>query len=246
MRKGIVWHHSRPLLLAGIISIVGAGTALAQTSSSPTYQVSETDFGATSLQQNCSAQYCAKASIGNMSGEDSVDEGSTATFSSVEGSEPHLDVIVDPGESNLGVLTTETTATKTMIVRISNYLGDGYSLLIEGEPPKFAGHTLATSATPVASVLGSEQFGINAVANTTPNVGAGPEQVPSGQETFGVVDDDYLTSNLFKFASGDVIARSQAESGRTDYTISMIINVSNSTPAGHYSGDFAAVVIPAY
>jgi hypothetical protein len=68
--------------------------------------------------------------------------------------------------------------------------------------------------------------------------------VPADTVTFGVVDEDYNTPNSFKFTSGDVVARSQAETGRTDYTISMIVNISNSTPAGHYSGDFSAVVIP--
>lgn len=232
--------------MAGLMTLAGAGTAFAQTSTSPTYKVSETEFGATSMHQNCSDQYCAKASIGDMSGGSSASETGTATFDTPDSNEPRLEVIVEPGASNLGVLTTEATATKTTIVRISNYLGDGYTLLIEGAPPKFGSHTLSTSGTPTSSVAGTEQFGINVVANTTPSVGAAPQQVPSGQGTFGEVDDDYDTPNLFKFTDGDVIARSQAASGRTDYTISMIVNVSNATPAGHYSGDFSAIVLPAY
>lgn len=245
MRKGRLWQYSRLLLFVGLISASATGTALAQTSSSPTYKVTESEFGATSLQQNCSGQYCAKASIGDMTGASNATSG-TATFEPVQGSEPRLEVIVEPGASHLGTLTAETTATKTTTVRISNYLGGGYALLIEGSPPKFGNHTLSAPASPTASTPGTEQFAINAAANTVPSVGAGPQQVPSGPVTFGVVEDDYQAPNLFAFTSGDVVARSDAESGRTDYTISMIINVANSTPAGHYSSDFSAVVVPVY
>lgn len=245
MRIGKWWHYSRPLLLAGLIVIASASTAVAQTAKSPTYQVSETQFGSTSAHQNCSAQYCAKASIGDISGGEKM-KTNTASFEPVESSEPRLEVIVEPGVSNLGVLTTETTATKTMIVRISNYLGGGYTLQIDGSPPKFNNHTLSTPTTPTASTPGIEQFAINVAANTNPSVGAAPQQVPADQEVFGVVDDDYDTPNLFKYSSEEIIARSDSESGRTDYTISMIVNVSNSTPAGHFTGDFSAVVTPAF
>jgi len=129
------------------------------------------------------------------------------------------------------VLTTEKTATKTMIVRVRNYLSDGYTLQIVGSPPKVGGHTLATPTTPTGVHPGTEQFAINAVANTSPNVGADPLQVPSNQTSFGVVTDNYRTPNVFKYASGDVIARSSSASGQTDYTVSMVVNISNATPS---------------
>lgn len=170
--------------------------------------------------------------------------GGQANFAPMEGSEPRIEVIVEPGNSNLGNLTAEQTATKTTIVRVSNYLTGGYMLQIVGSPPKFGNHTLSTPGSPATSQAGVEQFGINVVANSSPSVGTNPVQVPGDSIAFGTATADYATPNRFKFTSGDVVARSQAESGRTDYTISMIINVSNTTPAGHYSGDFAAVLIP--
>lgn len=230
-----------------MLIISGAAPVMAETSNSSSYQVSEMQFGSGSTLESCSEQYCARTSIGDMtSGGGSSSAGGTATFGPIADTEPLLEVIVDPGESNLGDLTTERTATKTMTVRIRNYLSDGYMLQIVGTPPKYGNHTLNTPSTPTASSPGTEQFAINAAANTSPNVGAGPVQVPSNQLSFGVVDDDYQTPNLFKYVSGDVVARSLSESGRTDYTISMIVNISNSTPAGHYTGDFSAVVIPVF
>ena len=234
------------MLLAASIVIGGAGTAFAVTSSSNSYRLDESQFNAGTSQENCSDQFCARTSIGNLAVGDSEGSTSTATFGSVTPDEPMLEVIVDPGESNLGVLTTSATASKTMIVRIRNYLSDGYTLQITGNPPKYAGHTLATPSSPTAAAPGTEQFALNAADNSTPDIGAIPQQVPSGGFSFGQVENDYDNSNLFKYTSGDVVARSLSSSGRTDYTISMIVNISNSTPAGHYTGDFSAVVIPIY
>jgi hypothetical protein len=219
---------------------------VAAISSSSSYQVTETEFGAGSSAQTCSGQYCSQTSIGDMSASSSTTAAYSAKFGTITSSEPLLEVIVEPGTSDLGVLTAEHTATKTMVVRIRNYLSGGYTLQIAGDAPKVGTHTLNVPTTPTASAPGTEQFAINAVANTTPSVGAGPVQVPSDQTSFGVVADDYHTPNLFKYASGGVVARSNSESGRTDYTISMIVNISNKTPAGHYSGDYAAIVIPVY
>lgn len=219
---------------------------VAAISSSNSYQVTETEFGAGSSAQTCSSQYCSQTSIGDLSTGSSTTATYTAKFGAITNSEPLLEVIVEPGVSDLGILTAEHTATKTTVVRVRNYLSGGYTLQIVGDAPKVGGHTLTTPTTPAASAPGTEQFAINAVANTTPSVGAGPVQVPSDQTSFGVVADDYHTPNLFKYTSGSVVARSTSESGRTDYTISMIVNISNKTPAGHYSGDYSAIVIPVY
>lgn len=247
MRKQRLGRYLQTILLAVVlVSAGGAGTAFAVTSTSNNYQVTETEFGSSSTAQTCSGQYCAQTSIGDMSAGSSTSSGHAATFGTITGSDPLLEVIINQGESNLGVLTTEHTATKTTTVQVRSYLSSGYVLQIVGPPPKFGNHTLATPSTPTASTPGTEQFAINASANTTPNVGAAPVQVPSGQTSFGVVSNDYHTPNLFKYASGDVVARSNTASGRTDYTISTIINISNATPAGHYSGDFAAIVVPVY
>lgn len=246
MQKRRLWRCVKISLLVALVFGGGTQVALATTSSSNHYQVTETEFGASSTSESCSDAYCARASIGDMAAGSSKSAKSTATFGSVTSDEPLLEVIVDPGTSDLGTLTTEHTATKTMTVRVRNYLSDGYTLQITGNPPKYGGHTLDTPTTPTASKPGTEQFGINAVVNTTPAVGLNPVQVPSSETSFGIINDDYGTPNLFKYSDNDVVAHSDSESGRTDYTVSMIVNVSNSTPAGHYTGDFSAVVIPVY
>ncbi len=239
------WWISVEVLAVALVCFA-AGTAYANTSSSTNFQVTEMEFGAGSSQQNCSGQYCATATIGEVSANDSASAHMAASFGAVTPDDPLLEMIVEPGVSNLGVLGAEKTATKTSIVRIRSYLSNGYTLQIVGDPPKYQGHTLATPATPTASAMGTEQFALNVVANTVPAVGVAPEQVPSAAISFGEPHASYATPNLFKYTSGDVIALSNSASGQTNYTISMIVNVSNTTPAGHYTSDFSAVVVPTY
>lgn len=230
-------------LLTLSIGVIGSVPTWAQTATSPNYQVTETQFGTT--ERSCSGQYCAQTSIGEPSDGD-VFASSTATFEDATNNEPYLDMIVEPGISNLGTLTTESTATKTTGIKVRSYLSGGYTLQIIGQPPKFKDHFLNTPTEAVNSVPGTEQFGINVVANTSPNVGANPAQVPADQQIFGVADDKYKTPNKFMYQSEDVVARGVTDTGRTDYTISMIVNISSSTPAGKYTGDFSAVVMPAF
>lgn len=246
MQKRRFWRYSVPVLLAVLISLAASATAMAVTSSSSHYKVTETQFTSGTTVQSCSGSYCAKVSVGDAAVGEAAAPNNTATFGSITNSDPLLEVIVAAGVSNLGTLTTQTTATKTTTVKIRNYLSGGYVMQIVGDPPKYNGHALSASDTPVQSVPGTEQFGINVVANTNPIVGANPVQVPSDKLSFGVADDNYKSPNLFMFRTGDDVAHSTKSSGETDYTISMIVNISSGTPAGHYSGDFSAVVIPVY
>jgi hypothetical protein len=234
------------ILLAVIVCFGGAKTVMAETSSSTNYKVTETDFSSGSVLNSCSGTYCATSSVGDTAIGTAASSNQTAQFGPISNSEPLLEVIVIAGASNLGVLSTSATSTKTTTIKVRNYLSSGYIMQVTGDPPKYDGHTLASLSTPTASSPGTEQFGINLAANTSPTVGANPQQVPDSTTSFGVVADNYKTPNLFMFASGDVIATSPKQSGETDYTISMIVNVSSGTPAGHYSGDFSAVVIPTY
>ena len=233
------------------LTIVLAGCcgqfAFADKSSSSHYQIVQSEFGSGSADQNCSAAYCARTSVDAGAGGSAVGDTKAAQFGNITtNSEPLLEVIVDSGASDLGTFTADHVSSKTMTISIRNYLSNGYVLQLMGDPPKYSGHILHAPSTPATSAPGTEQFGINAVKNTSPNIGADPVQVPSSQFSFGTIADDYKTPNKFMYTNGDVIAKSKSASGETDYTISMMINISNSTPAGKYSGDFSAVVIPIY
>lgn len=241
-KKGVWWYGGLSVLSLALL-FAGTTTVLATTSTSPNYQVTESQFGSGTGIESCSGQYCAQVTIGDPGGANTA---RSASFGALSESEPVLEVIIEPGESNLGVLSPKQTATKTTTVKIRNHLSGGYILQIYGDSPKFEGHTLRTPSTDEVSQAGTEQFGMNVVGNTLPLVGANPLQVPGDQGIFGEAASGYNLTNRFKYVSGDTVARSLTESGRTDYTISMIVNISTSTPPGNYSGDFSAIVVPVY
>lgn len=245
MRNNGVWYRTRTLSLVAAFFVVtfSSATALATASTSPNYQVVETEFNSGTLDA-CSGQYCARASIGDL-----VTSGSTtgsASFGNDVGKDPLLEVIVEPGVSSVGTLSSTETTAKTASIKIRNYLTGGYTVQLAGDPPKFGSHVLDGLTTPTAATPGTEQFGVNLAANTAPAAGANPVQIPAEQGVVGIAEADYATPNLFKYVSQDIIASSSADWGQTHYTLTMIVNVSNLTPAGHYSGDFAVIVMAAF
>jgi len=234
------------MALAFMLSLGFVGTAAATQSSSTHYQVNETQFGSGSSLHDCSTSYCAKTSVGDTT----VGKASSTSYSAQLGSnttdEPLLEVTATGGSQDMGTLDATHTGTATTIVKVRNYLSNGYVMQVTGAPPNQGTHTL-TAIWPTASTShqGAEQFGINLVANTTPSIGANPTEVLAGLGT-GEVTDNYSTSDLFANQEGDVVAQSTSSSSEMTYTISMIINVSNVTPGGRYTGAFSAVVVPLY
>lgn len=241
------WWQWVPVLLIGAVGLLPTGIVAAQSgnSSSSHYQVTQTAFGSSSTEQTCSTQYCAQAGVSATGGTSSSPKY-TATFGPITQSQPSLQVIVNSGASDLGTFSTTSTAATATTVKVLSYLSNGYIMQVMGTSPSYNGHSLTAPSTPTASTPGTEQFGINAVANTTPTVGANLVQVPSSQTSFGVVNTNYNTPNKFMYVNGDTLAHSSSASGETDYTISMIVNIASTTPAGHYSGDFSVVVTPVY
>lgn len=233
--------------LIAVLWLGSVGTAAATTqSSSPHYMVTETQFGAGADLHDCSANYCAKTSVGDTT----VGSGSSANYSARFGFNtsdvPLLEVMAIGGTQDMGVLDTGTTGTAVSTIKVRNYLSSGYVLQIAGASPDQGVHHLATPTTPTASQPGTEQFGINLWANNTPHIGATPVQVPSGTFSFGTVASNYAQADKFMYQDGDVVAQSPSSSGETDYTLSMIINISNVTAGGRYTGSFSAVAVPTF
>lgn len=243
--------YSLVMVLAAVISFGVVGTAAATTTSSSShYSVTETQIGPGSNLHECSTTYCAKTSAGDTT----VGRGSSANYSAQFGSnttdEPVLEEIVTGGTQDMGILDSTKTGTAVYGVSVRNYLSDGYVLQIAGSVPSQGSHTLNVPMgggnSPFTSQPGAEQFGINLVDNTAPNIGAAPVQVPSGTFSFGTVASGYDTPDLFKYVENDIVANSSRSTGETDYTVSMIINVSNATPGGRYNGSFSAVAVPKF
>ena len=119
----------------------------------------------------------------------------------------------------------------------------------EANPPKNTGgaYTLAPLTGGGTSSPGTEQFGINLVANTSPaTFGANPVQVPDNTFSFGVVATGYDTPNNYRYNKGDIIAKSLKSTSVTIYTISYLYNISSTTPAGEYQFNHDLVATATY
>ena len=126
-------------------------------------------------------------------------------------------------------LSDTTTATGLATFDVELGCSDlGYVVTIDGGAPSSGSHTLANLATPTASLIDTEQYGLNLVANTVPSIGVGP----SGG--IGQAASGYDTTDQFKYVSGDVIAEAITYSAQTTFTVSFIANVTSTTPAGDY------------
>jgi hypothetical protein len=96
--------------------------------------------------------------------------------------------------------------------------------------------------SPTVSSAGSEQFGMNLVANNScpqsgmpGSLGSDPVQVPSSSFSFGAAAANYNTACNFTYNNGDTVAQSTQSSGETDFTISYLFNISSITPGGTYT-----------
>lgn len=218
-----------------VLALLGVQHALAQ-SSSTNYQVNEYFFGTGGELDPSSPNYKAKqttgeTAIGNQSSTSYQAQGGFNTTDT-----PYLEFVVNSGSIDLGNLSTSSTATTTATFYVRAYLSSGYQVTAESAPPKNGGYTINALSSPTASATGSEQFGINLVANTSPtSFGANPSQNPDSSFSFGAAATGYDTANQYKYVQGDAVALSTKSSGRTDYTISYIFNISSTTPGGQYS-----------
>ena len=225
------------LLVCGAASSpVAAACDASQQSCSTNYGVTETFFGNGGELNACSTNYCSKQSLGETTVGNTKGTNYQAQAGFNSNREEYLQFVVNAATIDFGVLNTATTATGTATFSVKAYLANGYQVITAADPPTNNAYTVQTPSTPTASTAGTEQFGINLVANTSPAIAgsANPVQIPTTNFSYGQAASGYDTPNLFKYAKGDVIATSDKSTGETDYTISYIMNISGATRGGHY------------
>jgi hypothetical protein len=254
---GMILHNTNMRRRLGLLAITVATLvvsfsplAYAQQSSSAHYQVNEVYFGTGGELNACSSSYCSKQSAGEMGVGNTASTNYQAQGGFNTDRTPYIQFIVTGGTTDLGVLTTASAKTATGTFSVKTYLAGGYVVQTASDPPtsSLPTHpTIAGLTTPTASSPGTEQFGINLVANTSPTTyGSNPIQVPSSSFSYGQVSSGYNTANLFKYVKGDTVAFSTRSSGETDYTISYLFNISNVTDAGAYEFDHVLVATSTY
>ncbi|MGH7240787.1 MAG: hypothetical protein ACREGB_00645 [Candidatus Saccharimonadales bacterium] len=240
------------VLLLGILVVFAAsGTVSAVQSSSAHYGVDETFFGSGGELNACSTSYCSKQTAG----ETAVGNSSSASYQIQAGNntdrDNSLEMIVPVANINVGQLTTTSTKVAHALFSVKSYLASGYVVQTHSPGPQNGSHVLQLLSSPTASSTGTEQFGINLVANSCPSnttpsgfdghggcsgvLGANPAQVPDNSFSFGHAETGYDTADVYQYHDSGIIARSDSSSGETDYTISYLFNISGVTPGGTYT-----------
>lgn len=131
----------------------------------------------------------------------------------------------------LGTLSTSAVVSGSHTVTVATNAASGMVLTYAGTTLTAGANTITAMSSAAASSIGTEQFGINAKDNATPNVGL----ECSGTAPIAVAATGYATVDNFKFVTGETIISSAAGINSTTCTISYIANISGATEAGSYT-----------
>ncbi len=243
MKKGLVEKIGICFLTISIIAIT-FNTASAETQVSNTYKFENPAIGFDGSYNSASTNFQSLQAVGG----DAVGNSSSTSFQVQAGArttpDPTLSFAVLTYNSAFGSFSPTVTATTTSTFSVINYTSYGYAIQIIGTPPTNGSHSITAMSTTGTSTIGTEQFGINLVVNTSPSAfGANPN---NGSFGFGTANANYNTTNNYRYVSGETIASAPKSSGETIYTISYIVNVSSITPGGQYASNQSIICTGTY
>lgn len=133
--------------------------------------------------------------------------------------------------TDMGELNADSTLTAKSQMAVGTNASGGFAITAVGIPFSAGTNVIDSPSQPTESQPGTNQFGINLVENTAPNVGSNPE----GEFANAVASLDYSQQNKYKYVSGDVVAYSPNVSLMKKFTVSYILNSSPTLHAGVYS-----------
>lgn len=238
-------------VLVGALSVlffIAQPVAATDVPTSTNYRFDETSVGVSSMLESNSANFRATSGAGDTG----IGNSGSANFQTESGSkttpDPNLTFTMNSTSANFGTFNPSAASTSTTTFSVINYTSFGYVVQIAGDPPTYANNTIDPMSATAVSQPGIEQFGINLVANTSPvSFGANPNNGTAPNNFgFGAATPNYSTPNQFRYVQGEAIAQAPKSSGRTDYTISYLVNVESLTAAGTYGTDQTLIVTGTY
>lgn len=231
-------------MVAGLSGLLCSAPVMAY--SSANYRIEEGFVGGAGGAGTSSDNYLLQEGIGTSTAGESAGGQFRQQAGAATTADPTLSFIVNTPSIDFGLLSPSATKTGVSSFSVLNYTSYGYVVQTVGYPLMHGSHALAGIATPSLSQPGVEQFGINLKDNSSPDIGAEAVQVPDSSFSTGVAANGYDTPDMFAYTPGDVIASASQSSGRTDYTVSYIANMSITTPGGVYTGAHTLVVTGTY
>lgn len=146
------------------------------------------------------------------------------------------------------------TATATSQMAASTNAGGGYAISVNGPTLTSGANTITGMGSVSAIARGVSQFGLNLKENTTATstvaVGAEVAVASNGTNYRGQATTGYNTVDQFKFTTGDIVADSaNGGAGGSDaqiFTVSYVVNVPGSQPAGTYTTTLTYICTPTF
>lgn len=133
--------------------------------------------------------------------------------------------------TDMGIMDPNSTLFAQSEMAIGTNASQGFSITVNGIPPSAGTHSIGGLSEPTASLAGTNQFGLNLVDNTYPDIGAEPEWDWDN----AMPAPDYSLPDQFKFQSGDVVASAPNVSLMRKFTVSYILNSSEDVHPGIYT-----------
>lgn len=248
-------------IIISLAVAINAPLGVIAQSSSDNYKVEEYFFGTGGNVDTNSANYQSRQSGGSLGVGNSSSNGYDSTAGFNTPSEPFLEMVVTDATISFGTL--DATAASTGAAQaggcncsfyVRTYLSSDYSVITMSNPPASENNDIITAK----GILGLpstdpnvEEFGINLVDNSSPDIGANPINRPDNSFADGRAATGYDTPNNFKYAAGDIIASSPKTAGNqgvglTEYTISYMLKIKSLTPAGIYTMHHDLVALPTF
>ena len=133
--------------------------------------------------------------------------------------------------ADMGELNADATLTAQSQMAVGTNATAGFAITVSGAPPAAGTSVIDAPIAPTTSLKGTNQFGINLVANNAPTVGSDPE----GTWANAIPSPDYSVPDHYKFVAGDVLAYSPNVSLMKKFTVSYIFNSEENLRPGVYT-----------
>lgn len=156
---------------------------------------------------------------------------------------------------------TDTATASSQMVASTN-AGAGYAIAVHGTTLTSGSNTIAPIGATAAGIRGVSQFGLNLRANTTATstvaVGSDIAVASNGSNYRGQPADDYEIIDNFKYVNGNTVANSYSNGNDLDaidtpggsdaqiFTVSYMVNVPGSQPAGTYTTTLTYICTPTF
>lgn len=137
----------------------------------------------------------------------------------------------DNNYTDMGELNAKSTLLAQSQMAAGTNASGGFAITANGTPMSAGTNVIDSPDTPTESKQGTNQFGLNLVANSEPSVGNDPE----GTWANAVPSVDYSIPNRYKYVPGDVVAYSPNVSLMKKFTVSYILNSRPDLRAGVYT-----------